>query len=501
MDHTVTHILLDTKRRIEAAALAVLPQRFGDLGWVGASQLVTSAARFLLLALVARMLPPREFGNFAFFVACSLVAANLAELGLGRVLVRFVGLAHGQQDHELSKQFSVAIIQTKMLFSAIVLALGLFAIRGAAPSTKESLILWALGVGLLTSFGPLMASVFQIANRFREYFFSYCIEPARLVAVLVILFVFGRIAVRSLLYVYLLTPGMLLLLIPAMHLDLRQLSRWSARPTYVRLWEFGKWMCLITPLESLWQRLDVLMLEWLGGPADVGIYSAAYMFMGVAALVGGTITVVVYPQMAKAHGRNDPAGFAAQYVASTTLLAYLGAPCVLGIAALGPEMLRVTLGSSYLAGTKLFPWLALYGLSFVLQMSTGIVFFSIGRPRLTFYWNCLLIVLGIAGNIVFIPRWRAEGAAAVLAASTVLGAILSWTAVAACIGVWPDFKRIGLLCLSAGLMYLVVRSIPVPFSGVIELFIRAGVGAVVYYGLTRVACGKVFALALNPVET
>jgi O-antigen/teichoic acid export membrane protein len=297
------------------------------------------------------------------------------------------------------------------------------------------------------------------------------------------------------------SPVILLFLIPAMNLDWHALFRWAARPTYVRLWTFGKWMCLITPLESLWQRLDVLMLEWLGGPADVGIYSAAYMFMGVAALVGGTITAVVYPQMAKAHGRNDPAGFARHYVASITLLAYLGLPCVLGIAALGPQMLRVTLGGSYSAGIKLFPWLALYGAAFVLQMSTGAVFFAIGRPQLTFYWNCFLIVFGVAGNIIFIPRWRAEGAAAVLAASTVLGAILSWTAVAACIGAWPDFKRIGLLCLSAAVMYLVVRTIPVPFSGAIDLFVRAGVGAAVYYALTRVACGRVFALALNPVGT
>ncbi len=220
----------------------------GQLGWVGASQVLTAAARFLILVIVARTLSPSECGSFAFFVGCALVVGNLAELSLGRTLVRFVGVAHGEQNPALAKQFSVAVLQTKILLSVPILAIGLIAIGFARTSLNASLGLCALAVGLLTSFGPLVASVFQVQGRFRQYFLAYSIDAVRFAAILGLL-ILGRVTVRNLLFVYLVSPVVLALLWPAMGLKLGALIEATSVATYRHLWTFGKWIFLI-PLQK-----------------------------------------------------------------------------------------------------------------------------------------------------------------------------------------------------------------------------------------------------------
>jgi O-antigen/teichoic acid export membrane protein len=464
----------------------------GELGWVGASQLLTAMARFLILTIVARSLPPETFGSFAFFAGVALVIANLTELGLGRTLVRFVGVARGSADATLAKEYYGIALKIKTILSLLIFITGIILIRFTQTSHSLSLVRWALAVGLVTSFSPFIASIFQVQGRFQQYFLAYCVDPIRLASISILL-ICGTFSLRSLLYVYLLSPAVLALLWPAAGLGLDVFFHRTSGSTYKLLLSFGKWLFLIALLESLWQRLDILMLESLGGPLEVGIYSGAYMFMGVAALVTASVGTVIYPRMAEAHGRNDATELAIQYVASTNVLAYLGLPIVLGVTALSPELLHIVLGNSYSAGVKLFPWLAVYGLFSVLQMNGGAVFFAVGKPAAGFYILLFLVVSGVIGNLWCIPRWHAEGAAAVLGVTTMLAALQSWIAVAFFINAWPDFKAIRLLFLSAGLMYLAVRFIPLPFSDLSELALRTVIGMVVYFGMMKIMCGSISA--------
>jgi len=461
-----------------------LTRVLGELGWVSASQLFTATGRFSILLLVARTLPPDSFGRFSFFVGLSLVIGNVTELGLGRTLVRFAGSARGRSEFALAREYSGAILKVKMALSIAILLLGLVLLYEVRHLSDFPLMTVALVTGLLTSFSPFVASMFQVQGRFREYFCAFLIDPIRLFAVLVLCSLHS-VTMQRLLYIYVFSPLLLVWLVPWTGLTLRDLASFTAPSTYERLWGFGKWLFLVALLESVWQRLDVLMLEGLSGPHDVGIYSGAYMFMGVAALVAASVGTVIYPRMAEAHGRNDIADVARQYVTSTDVLAYLGLPCVLGIAALGPLLVKTILGPSYLAAASLFLWLAIYGIFFLLQMNVGAVLFAIGKPQLCFYILLFEVSAGTFGNLCFIPRWHAHAAAAVLAVSTLCTALLSWTVVALCIGAWPNFKRIGMLVIAACVMYVFVRFTPVPLGNESELAVRVLIGVCAYLAVVK----------------
>src|SRR5258706_12238054 len=101
----------------------------GELGWVGASQLLTAMARFLILTIVALSLPPETFGSFAFFAGVALVIANLTELGLGRTLVRFVGVARGNADAMLAKEYYGIALKIKIILSLLIFITGIILVR------------------------------------------------------------------------------------------------------------------------------------------------------------------------------------------------------------------------------------------------------------------------------------------------------------------------------------------------------------------------------------
>ena len=450
-----------------------------DFGWVAASQFFTAISRFLILAFGARELSATQFGDFAFFVALSLVVGNLAELGFGRILVRFVGVAAGAGDDASAKRYCSMLFQLKLLLSIPVLVFGLTATYIFRGSHDTSTAQWAILVGVVSSFGPLVASVFQVQGKFREYFFCYCVDPLRFICLLSISFS-GNLSLQVVYCIYLFSPLVVGILLPFANAPLGSFGTKPVWTAYLPILKFGKWLMLITLLESLWQRLDVLMLQGLAGPGAVGQYSAVYMFMGVAALMSGSISTMVYPRMAESQGRNASADLAKQYVGSTRIVAQIAIPCVAGIAAIGPRLVQVLLGSKYQEGAHLFPWLAVYGAFLVLQSNTGAVFFAIGRPALNFYWILFLVISGLVGNFIFIPIFGPVGAAAVLGVSTAMGAVLAWSLIATNLGVWPDFKQIAYILFKSGLLYLAVRWIPLPAAGIVDILLRTCIATLAY---------------------
>lgn len=469
----------------------------GQLGWVGASQISTASSRLAVSILVARLLPPDQFGRFVFFASCTLVVTSLAELNLGRTLLRFLAVSNGQQNANAGNEVAAAVFQAKLVLTAPILAIGV----GVAllSALANSLVLWALIAGVLASFGPLMAAVFQLLGKYRSYFLAYSVDFVRL-AVVVVLALFGLISLKAVVLVYIVSPMPLAILWPGIGYRWKELLQPASRATYEALWTFGKWIIPIALFDALWQRIDVLMLEAMSGPGSVGIYSGAYMFMGVAALVSTSVTTLVYPRMAEAHGKESAAQVARHYRQSGNVAAYLGMPCVFGIAALAPALIRTLIGEAYLPGLKLLPWFCVYGIFLILQMNTGAVFWAVGKPGLSLCWGLILIVTSVTGNLLLIPGRQAEGAAIVLAASAILAGLFSWGGVALCVGVWPDFRRIGYYLFSAALVYGAVRFIPLPSSGIEDIGIRIAIGVVVYCGAIKVICGSTLAPLVEMAE-
>jgi O-antigen/teichoic acid export membrane protein len=78
-------------------------------------------------------------------------------------------------------------------------------------------------------------------------------------------------------------------------------------------------------------RLDTMMVEWLCGPAEAGVYSAAVRVSEMAYFMPGLLSILFLPLLVRAH-QNDAAEFengAVSYFSASILLAFLVAAMLL----------------------------------------------------------------------------------------------------------------------------------------------------------------------------
>jgi O-antigen/teichoic acid export membrane protein len=168
--------------------------------------------------------------------------------------------------------------------------------------------------------------------------------------------------------------------------------------------------------------VDVLLLAWLRGDAEVGAYRAAGMLLALFPVLADTLTTGLFPRMARHLGRPDLAGAELRF-ASRLLLA-VSVPAAAG-AVLTAEPLLVFLGGPPFAASAVpFAVLApLLPLRF-LNNGYGMTLSALDRQDLRTRGVFLAALLNVLANLVVLPRYGAVGAAA----TTLLteAALLAW---------------------------------------------------------------------------
>ena len=227
---------------------------------------------------------------------------------------------------------------------------------------------------------------------------------------------------------------------------------------------------------------DRFLLAHFLNEATVGVYHAGYslanrtldvtfIWLGAA---GGPALV-----MALERGGREALAQAAREQAQ--LMALLTIPAATGLALVSAPLAQLMIGPELSAGAAhVTPWIALSGLlgglttyyflqAFTLSRRTGLLIVAMALPALA----------NLALNLLLIPRFGLDGALWATPASFAIGLIASalmgrrslvlpvpWLTLAQAVG-------------ASAVMALAVSRIP-PLGGLLELILKAGVGALVY---------------------
>lgn len=173
---------------------------------------------------------------------------------------------------------------------------------------------------------------------------------------------------------------------------------------------------------SLYLSVDVLLLAWLCGDAEVGVYRAAVMLLALFPVLADTFTSGLYPRMSRHLGRPELAGAELRF--TSRILLAVSVPAAVG-AMLTAEPILVLLGGAPFAASALpFAVMApLLPLRF-LNNGFGMTLSALDRQGLRTLGVFLAAVLNVFANLLVLPRFGAIGAAA----TTLLteGMLLAW---------------------------------------------------------------------------
>ena len=360
---------------------------------------------FATTMLLARGLGGEQFGVYAFVGAYMTIFTFLVDLGFERVITR-----------ELSRQPE----RTGALMGTGFILRGSLSLLGA---TTAVLTAWLLRLPSLTQWCILLAALglpLSIESFVRAFFqsrfevhYAYMLSlPSSLAFMLVVAVTLwmggGVIAV----FVAALATGalsvtlILRVALPRMQVVWR--LDWSlVRYLWRESWELGA--VILIWLITL--RIDQLLLYWLRGPSEVGLYAVAVKITEGLNLIPESIMVTVFPLLASTEF-SDPRRFNSIYRMTVRYLVVAVLPITLLVMLERDALIQLLFGAAYLPGSTALAILAVW----MFFSYTGAVYVSLmivrSQQRLVAVISALASVVNITLNLWWIPHWGATGAAA-----------------------------------------------------------------------------------------
>ena len=209
-----------------------------------------------------------------------------------------------------------------------------------------------------------------------------------------------------------------------------------AGPGLAGFWKFNAPRALATMAQMTIQRLDIVLVGILKGPADAAIYTAATRFLVVGQLGNAALSMAAQPQFTHLFAIGDRRGAGQVYQVTTAWLIILTWPLYLLAAVDGPTVLAI-FGHSYRAGSTV---MVILGLTMLIATGCGqvdMVLTTTGRTSWSLLNGLAAVGTNVGLDLALIPRYGITGAAIGWAAAIVITNLVPLAQVASVVKVHP----------------------------------------------------------------
>ena len=196
----------------------------------------------------------------------------------------------------------------------------------------------------------------------------------------------------------------------------------SASELHPAHWLRESWPLFINQLlQSLFFKVDALLLPTLAGNAAAGTYAAAYKVSEGAGIISSSFTLAIFPRLSR------ETNLSSAYALALKLLLQIGIPLAVGVALLSEPIVAIVGGREYLPESAIA--LAILICYLPLSYANGLtqyVLIAAGKQRTLTFAFAGALVFNIAANLLLIPRFSYIGAAWVTVGSEVALLIPFW---------------------------------------------------------------------------
>ncbi|MGH8127072.1 MAG: flippase [Gammaproteobacteria bacterium] len=392
-----------------------------------ASTGLTIAKNFLLLAvsiLLARMLEPTGYGQYAFAMSLAKVLSIFATLGLPWLLTREIAAGEAKEEWSFARGLTRHADQAVSLALVLIVSAGVTAVLLWPHLGREfrlTLIL-ALIYLIFNSFGQLRgAQLMGFRRVIAGQIGILCVQPVLLLAAVLIIAYVIEIPLTSAIAFFLTAVAAFVVLVLNVVLAHQyHPPRWrNATPAR----SMPGWLKSAAPfgvMSGLFlvnSQIDLIMLGFFKPRDQVGLYQVAASGAAILPLILTALNPVLGPTMSRFHTLGDKAKLrrAARVGALVSLMG--AAPIFLIFLFLGKTIIGVVFGAAYLGA-----WIPLIILSAGQFMNAavgpvGLLLTMTGHEGETVRIMGVSTVLNIALNAALIPLFGMTGAATATAVS------------------------------------------------------------------------------------
>ncbi|KLK93399.1 hypothetical protein AA309_08685 [Microvirga vignae] len=341
--------------------------------WIFSGSGALAVVRILVLAVLARILMPADFGIVGAAMVVVTLGEVFARVGVAPSIVQMRDLteAHIRTGFTLSVLFGVAAGAVTWLLAPLVASL--FQMPALEPVVQALAFLFPIRSISIVSEGLVQRQMRYKAMAATE-FVSYLLGYAPFaISAAALGFGFWALVVGQVAQTAILSAGFMLL------------GRHTLRPLIdgpiareIAHFGFGTTVARIG--NHIAMNADYFIIgRWLG-PAALGIYTRAFYFVAQPTnMIGAVADKVLFPAMASIQDKNERLNRA--YVRAIGLIAMVSFPVAAFLIALAPEIVRILLGHNWDAAVLPFqilllslPFRTAYKLTSTLLRASGFVY-------------------------------------------------------------------------------------------------------------------------------
>jgi len=386
--------------------------------WMLLSDLTSKVASFILVIIIARGLGAEEYGYFNFAVSFVPIFLFLGTLGVNVEVFRAIA----RDRSSLSQVFSSGLVlrgSFGLLALVLSAAIGFLVLGGGVALLALVLVAVAL---FLDEMSRLVGTVFIAFERMR--FHALVVLVNRTMSTLL-----AGVALASGGGLILITAAYLLGSVGALLFAWIALRRFFP-PVRFRdadssemkgILKRGLHIGVASTVNMLTFRLDVVLLQVMRGPIAVAMYGIAYRFFESFLFVSWSLANVILPRVA----RSDGGSSATQpFQMALALVLTLYVPLAIGALFASEWIVIKVFSPRYAAAAPAIRWLTgalvLYGVAYLARTAT----IALGTRRGVAQVAVVSLIMNVALNLVFIPRYGFMAAAASTFATEVVDATL-----------------------------------------------------------------------------
>jgi O-antigen/teichoic acid export membrane protein len=197
-----------------------------------------------------------------------------------------------------------------------------------------------------------------------------------------------------------------------------------------KLLKFGSWVTVSQLVSPVLVYLDRMLIASFVSLAAVTLYTVPYEAMTRLRIIPSSLVGTLYPAFSERGSEEQRAQLQRLYEGSVRYLLLLVVPGILYLVVLGPDLLRLWMGTSFAdQASTVLQILALGVLANALAYVPYNLLQALGRPDLTGKFHVLELPVYVALCTALIPRWGIAGAAMASTIRFVLDfALLFWAA-------------------------------------------------------------------------
>lgn len=422
-----------------------LATALGNAGWLALDRLLRLAVGLIVTVWVARYLGPERFGQLNFALAFVALFGPFAGLGLKNILVRDIVRAPEGNADTVGSAFALAIIGGLLAY-----LLALVCITCLRPGNTEAITLVAIaGLVLLFRFGDVAAFWFeaQIRSKYVAWasvcaFLAFSLVKIVLILQEALLPAFawasaGEVALIAVLSV-------IAFHVKGLGLDALRVSLPRAKGLLVDSWP----LMLSGFSMMIYMKVDQVMLGFMAGDEEVGIYSAAARISELWYFIPMVIVASLFPSILKSR-EVDNKRYLSRLQSLCDLMAWLALVVALPVTFFSDVAITLIFGTGYANAGDILTVHVWAGLFVFLGVAGGRWYVAEGRQILNFYRKGTGAVVNIVLNWLLIPAWGGLGAA--------VATVLSYALVELFSDSWREETRL--------LFWIKLRALNFPLSG------------------------------------